>query len=146
MINRLTFSIDINADKETIWKALWDDNAYRQWAGVFYEGSYVVAKDWNEGSIVHFLIPDQSGIYSKIEKHVPNQIIQFKHIGTVVVGEEQPIDDETKKWSGATERYSISEGAETHTLTIDIDVLDEHLEYMSNTFPKALEKLKSNCG
>lgn len=145
MINQLTFSVEINADRKVIWEALWGDSAYREWAGVFYEGSYVVAENWDEGSVVHFLIPDQSGIYSKIEKHIPHHIIEFKHIGTVLGGVEQPIDEETQKWSGATERYSISEEGDTKTLNINIDVLDEHLEFMTDTFPKTLEKLKSNC-
>ncbi|MGH1364551.1 MAG: hypothetical protein ACRBF0_13405 [Calditrichia bacterium] len=146
MINRLTFSIEINADKNTIWKALWDEKSYRDWSGVFFEGSYAVAENWEEGSIIHFLAPDHSGIYSMIEKHIPDKTIQFKHIGNVVAGKEQPVDDEAKKWSGATEMYSVSEGTDTNILTVEIDVLDEHVEFMTNTFPKALEKIKSNCG
>ena len=69
----------------------------------------------------------------------------FKHIGNVAKGKEQPIDDESKKWSGATEIYTLTEGTDTNTLTVDIDVLDEHLEFMSERLPKALEKIKNNC-
>jgi len=145
MINRLKFSIDIKAEKTKIWEVLWKDSLYRDWAGVFFEGSYVVADNWEEGSTVLFLAPDQSGIYSIIKKHIPNKIIQFKHIGNVVKGKEQPIDDEAKKWSGATEIYSLSEGSEGNALTVEIDVLDEHLDFMRSTFPKALEKIKNNC-
>ena len=145
MINRLKFSIDIMAGKTTIWKALWDENYYRDWAGVFYEGSYYVTDNWKEGSKVMFLAPDESGIYSIIESHIPNKVIQFKHIGNVVKGKEQPIDDETRKWSGATEIYSLIEGTDSIALVVQIDVLDEHLEYMSTKFPKALERVKKNC-
>ena len=142
---RLEFSINIKAAKETIWKALWNDASYREWAGIFFEGSYVVAADWKAGSKVHFLGPDQSGIYSIIEKHIPNQIIKFKHIGKVVGGHEQPIDDETKKWSGATEAYTLIQGKDTLALKVEIDVMNEHLAFMTNTFPKALKKIKDNC-
>ncbi len=145
MINRLEFSIDIKAEKATIWKALWEETSYREWAGVFFEGSYAVTDDWKAGSKVHFLAPDQSGIYSIIEKHIPNKIIAFKHIGNVVGGKEQPLDDETKKWSGATEIYTLIEGKETNTLMVEIDVMNEHLAFMTNTFPKALKKIKDNC-
>lgn len=145
MINRLNFSIDIRAEKTTIWKALWNESSYREWAGVFFEGSYAVTNDWEEGSKVHFLSPDESGIYSIIEKHIPNNIIQFKHIGKVVGGKEQPIDDETKKWSGATETYTLTEGKDAITLEVEIDVLNEHLEFMTDTFPLALKKIKENC-
>ena len=145
MINRLQFSTTIKAEKSNIWKALWDDNYYRDWVSVFFEGSYLVVSNWIEGSIVHFLDPDKNGIYSKIEKHIPNKIIVFKHIGNVINGKEQPIDEETKKWSGATETYSLSEIEHGNLLTVDIDILDEHLEFMKTTFPKALEKVKNNC-
>ncbi len=145
MINRLEFSIDIRAEKTKIWKALWDDGSYRKWASVFFDGSYAVADGWKEGSKVHFLGPDKSGIYSVIDKHIPNKIIRFRHIGNVVGGKEQPIDNDSKKWSGATEIYKLTEGKDSNTLTVEIDVLDEHLEFMTNTFPIALEKIKKNC-
>ncbi len=145
MINRLQFSINIKAEKARIWKALWEDKHYRDWGGVFYEGSYCVADSWEESSTVMFLAPDQNGIYSIIERHIPNEVIQFKHIGNLVKGKQQAIDDESKKWSGATEIYSLREGSDFVTLLVEIDVLDEHVEFMTTKFPKALEKVKENC-
>lgn len=143
-INRLQFSIDIKATEEKIWKALWDDTNYRDWSGVFGEGSHYVVDNWKEGSKIMFLASDQSGIYSIIEKHIPNKIIQFKHIGNVVNGKEQPISDDAKKWTGATETYSLKEGKGFFTLLVEIDVLDEHVEFMSAKLPIALEKIKKN--
>ena len=144
-INRLKFSIEINADKSTIWEALWNDDSYRDWASVFFEGSYAISDNWKEGSTVFFLAPDQSGIYSIIEKHIPNSLMAFKHIGNVVKGKEQPIDEDTKKWSGAKETYTLNETDNGIELTVEIDILDEHLDFMSSTLPKALEKVKQNC-
>lgn len=144
-INRLQFSIDIDAEKTKIWNALWDENLYRDWASVFFEGSYVITDNWKEGSKVLFLAPDQSGIYSIIETHIPNKIITFKHIGNVLKGKEQPVDDESKTWTGATETYTLTNGTNSNTLTIEIDVLNEHLDFMTNTLPKALQKVKNNC-
>ncbi len=128
-----------------IWKVLWNEHSYREWAGVFFEGSFLICDNWEEGGKIHFLGPDQSGIYSSIIKHNPAKIIEFKHIGSVVEGKEQPIDDDSKKWTGATEIYALREENETNILTVEIDVMDEHLEFMSKTFPKALEKIKKNC-
>ena len=71
--------------------------------------------------------------------------MMFKHLGNVINGIEQPIDEESKKWSGALETYKIEEGINCNTLTIEIDVLDEHLEFMNSAFPKALNKIKNNC-
>jgi len=102
----------------------------------------MIAKGWEVGGKVHFLSPDQSGIYSIIELHIPNEIIRCKHIGKVIQGKEQPIDDDTQSWTGAKESYILSKNDNDITLTIDIDVQDEHLDYMSKTLPKALEKIK----
>ena len=145
MINRLEFTIDIDAEKSKIWKALWNDGSYRKWANVFFDGSYAVTDNWKENSKVHFLAPDQSGIYSFIEKHIPNKFIEFRHIGNVVKGKEQPLDDEAKKWTGATEISKIEEENDTNLLIVEIDVMDEHLEFMKRKFPKALEVVKNNC-
>ena len=145
MINRLKFAIAIRAEKTKIWKALWDDSSYRDWASVFFEGSYAICESWEEGGKVLFLAPDQSGIFSIIEKHIPNEMIRFKHVGTVVKGIEQPMDEATKEWSGATETYTLTKTADSNTLTVEIDVLDEHLDFMKERLPKALEKVKINC-
>ncbi|WP_299114643.1 hypothetical protein [uncultured Winogradskyella sp.] len=145
MINRLQFSIDIQADKEKIWNALWEDKHYRDWSGVFGEGSHFVVENWKEGNKIMFLDSDQNGIFSSIEKYIPNKIIQFAHIGTVVNGKEQPLDDDTKKWSGTTEAYTIIDGLDFCTLLVDIDILDEHIDFMSEKLPIALKKIKENC-
>ena len=96
MMNRLEFSIIINADHTSIWKALWEDHSNREWASIFFKGSYMLVPKWEAGSHVHFLTPDQSGIFSRIEKYIPNKLIQFKHLGSVKDGIEQAMDEETK--------------------------------------------------
>lgn len=144
-MNKLQFSIDIKAEKNKIWKALWDDASYRDWTSIFSEGSHAVTNNWEEKSIVQFLGKDKSGIYSMIETHIPNKTITFKHIGTVLHGKQQPIDETTKTWSGASETYSLTIGKDCIILTLDIDIMDEHLEFMKETLPKALERVKNNC-
>ena len=79
---RLHFSIDIHASNDAIWKSLWSDQGYSDWASIFFEGSYLLTTTWNANGTIHFLSPDKSGIYSNIESHVPNESILFKHIGT----------------------------------------------------------------
>jgi len=65
-MNRKEFSIDIEADKATIWNALWNVSSYRDWTKVFFEGSYLVAESWEEGSHIHFIGPEANGIYSQL--------------------------------------------------------------------------------
>lgn len=144
MTQTLKFSIDINAERSQIWKALWNDTYYQQWVGVFFKGSYYRIDDWQEGSTIMFLGPDQSGIYSKIEKHKLNEFIHFKHIASVVNGEKQAVDEEAKKWTGANEIYSVEEKANGYTLHVKIDVLEEHVDFMKEKFPDALEIIKTN--
>ena len=144
-LTRLQFSIEIQADESKIWKALWEDENYRDWTSLFYEGSYYLADSWEVGGEIMFLAPDRSGIYSIIETYVPNKIVQFKHIGSVLDGKKQPIDQEAKKWSGAKESYSLKEGVGFITLIIEIDVLNEHIGFMSTRIPLALERIKENC-
>ncbi|HUM45794.1 MAG TPA: SRPBCC domain-containing protein [Chitinophagales bacterium] len=135
----LSIPIKINAPKEKVWKVLWDDTTYRQWTGAFHEGSYAVS-DWNEGSKILFLGPGgDGGMYSTIAKKIPNEFMSFKHLGEVKDGKEQP----TSEWSGAFENYTLKETAGVTELTVEIDVTDDFSNYFKDTFPKALEKVKS---
>lgn len=143
MIQRYHFSIEIKANKESIWNALWDDSNYRAWAHAFFEGSHFVASDLNEGSTIHFVGPDKSGIFSTIKQHKPNEIIHFEHHGLVLEGKEQELDEETKKWTGTNEIYTLEENDGLVTLNIDIDLMDEHVKMMQEQFPVALEIIKN---
>ena len=138
----LNFSIQINAPKEKVWNVLWDDITYRKWTSTFSEGSYAVT-DWEEGSKVLFLSPGGGGMFSIIAKKVSNKFMSFKHLGTVKGGEEQPEDEETKSWSGATENYSLDDKNGGTELTVTIDITEDHESYFKETFPKALESVKT---
>ncbi|MEO6168892.1 MAG: SRPBCC domain-containing protein [Chitinophagales bacterium] len=134
----LSFPIKIKAPKEKVWKVLWDDSTYRLWTGVFQEGSYAVS-DWNEGSKVLFLGPDGSGMYSLIAQSKPNEFMSFKHLGELKDGKEQPASE----WSGALENYTLKETAGVTELTVEMEVTDDFAKYFKDTFPQALEKIKS---
>ncbi|MBC8045460.1 MAG: SRPBCC domain-containing protein [Fimbriimonadaceae bacterium] len=135
------FSITINAPKEKVWKVLWDDDTYRKWTGVFSEGSYAES-DWKEGSKIKFLSPKGEGMYSVINKKIGNEFMSFKHLGVVKDGIEQPLDEETKKWSGAMEEYTLREENGITNLDVEMDITDEYKDYFKGTWPKALQKVK----
>ncbi len=141
-MKKLRFSARINASTEKVWDLLWSDVTYRQWTSVFSEGSHAVT-DWKEGSKVLFLGPEGEGMYSTIARKIPNEFMSFKHLGVVKNGKESPLDDETKKWSGAMENYTLKETKESTELSVEIDVTEEMLDYFNETFPKALDKLKA---
>lgn len=138
----LTFSSDINASPEKIWQVLWEDATYRQWTSAFSEGSYAIS-DWKEKSKVHFLSPSGEGMFSEIDQLVPNAFMSFRHLGVVRNGEEQPQDEETRKWSGAMENYTLERMGDGTRLTVEIDITDDHAQYFQDTFPKALALVKS---
>lgn len=141
-MKQLHFLTQVKAPKEKVWQVLWDDETYRKWTAAFSEGSYAVT-DWNEGSKVLFLSPAGEGMFSTIAKKVPNEFMSFKHLGVVKGGEEQPADEETKKWSGAMENYSLEEKNGITELTVKMDITEELEQYFKETFPKALESIKA---
>jgi len=140
-MRRLRFSININAPKGEVWRAMLDDATYRQWTSAFQEGSYAVT-DWKQGSKALFLTPAGEGMVSRIEAHRPNEFLSIKHLGTVKNGIEDTESEEGKSWAGAVENYELREKDGTSTLTVEMDVSDEYRAYFEETWPKALGKLK----
>ncbi|PBJ11746.1 SRPBCC domain-containing protein [Flavobacterium sp. ACN6] len=137
----LEFKIRIKASAEKVWSVLWNDETYRKWAGVFYEGSYAVS-DWKEGDKVQFLGPDGGGMNSIIETKIPNEYIAFKNAGEIKDFKEQPLNEESKQWLGAMETYRLIQDDEFIDLICQVDVVEQHLDYFKNAFPKALEIIK----
>ena len=82
------------------------------------------------------------GMYSMIEKKIPNERMIFKHIGVMKNGNKLPMDEETKKWSGSHESYFLDDNGDSTTLRVEMDIAEEFSEYFKGVFPKALEKVK----
>src|SRR5687767_8929825 len=134
-LKKLEFRIVIAAPKEKVWRVLWQDETYRLWTRVFSEGSHAVS-DWKEGSKILFLGPEGSGMYSRIEKMVPNEKMFFTHLGEVKDGKEQPESPETGSWAGAQENYTLQDQAGSTVLQVSIDVTGDHTDFFKQTFPK----------
>jgi len=141
-MKKLNFSIPINAAREKVWNVLWDDATYRKWTSVFDEGSYAVS-DWEEGSKVLFLSSSGDGMYSSIERKIPYELMAIKHNGMVKEGKELPVDEKTKDWAGAMETYTLTEENGSTKLSVEIDITEDMQPYFNDTFPKALDKVKS---
>jgi hypothetical protein len=135
-MTKLKFNTKINAPKEKVWDTLWNDTTYRQWTAVFMEGSYAKS-DWKEGSKILFLSPKGDGMFSIIEKKVPNKQMTFKHLGELKNGVE-----ESKNWEGAKESYHLEEKNGVTELDVELDSIGEFEQYFNDTFPKALNILK----
>lgn len=133
----LHFTVNINAPKEKVWETLWDDATYRQWTAAFHPGSYAES-DWNEGSKILFLGPDGRGMFSVIDKKIPNQQMTFRHLGELKDGIEEP-----KDWGeDAIESYQLNDKNGGTELTVQVSGTGDFEEYLKNTFPTALDLLK----
>ncbi|MTH16210.1 SRPBCC domain-containing protein [Flavobacterium sp. LC2016-01] len=137
----LEFKIRIKAPATKVWEVLWNDDTYKEWTGAFCEGSYAIS-DWNEGDKIHFMSPSGEGMNSIIEKKIPNEYMAFKHVGEIKDYKELPLDEETKKWSGAMETYRLTADDEFVDLTTQVDVVEKYIDYFKEAFPKGLEKVK----
>ncbi len=135
------YRIEIDAPAEKVWKVLWEKDTYTDWTGVFCEGSYVKS-DFTERSRAHFLTPGGDGMYSTVEENKENSVMSFRHIGMLKNGEEMPLDEETKRWSGAMETYRLHEAGGRTVLEVDLDITEEHVGYFDKAFPNGLQRVK----
>ncbi|SMO53837.1 SRPBCC family protein [Solitalea koreensis] len=140
-MEKIKFSISINAPKEKVWKVLWDDATYRKWTSAFAEGSHAVT-DWKEGSKVLFLDGKGSGMVSKVAMNKPNEYMSFEHLGIIKNGVEDTDSEEVKAWAGALENYTLIEADGLTSLAVDMDSNEEYKSYFMETWPNALEQIK----
>lgn len=142
-MEKINFSVTINAPKEKVWEVLWDMDAYKAWTTAFYEGSYAKTDNWKEGSKVLFLGPNESGMVSMVAANKPNEYMSFRHLGEVREGVEDTTSENVKVWAGSTENYSLKSEDGTTALSVDMDITKEFKEMFEKMWPKALEKVKA---
>ena len=138
------WSINIDAPRERIWRTLWEDETYRQWTSAFSETSYAVT-DWKEGSKVLFLDGDGNGMVSRVAVHRPNEYMSIQHLGEVKNGVEDTTSDSGKEWAGVHEIYTLTEAEDEEegmTLTVELDLDEQHESMFDIMWPKALHMLK----
>lgn len=140
-MERKVFQTTIDAPKEKVWDILWNDITYREWCGVFSEGSWADT-DWKEGSKARFLSPEGSGMFSRIVANKPREFMGIEHLGLIEKGVEVTEDEKVGDWKGARENYSLSSTGEKTELTVEMDISDAYIDYFSETWPKALSKIK----
>jgi uncharacterized protein YndB with AHSA1/START domain len=140
-IKNLIFTQEINASAETVWNLMWDKKVYIDWTSPFCEGSYYTG-EIELGSRIHFMTPSGQGMYGDVFYLIPNKFIIFKHIGNVLNFNEMPLDAETEKWTGSFEAYKLDEVDGKTTLIVEVDCVEQYVNYMNEKFPFALQELK----
>jgi hypothetical protein len=150
-MKKLQFKISINLPKNEVYDRMLgisDKSTYEQWTVIFnptstYEGN------WEKGSKILFVGFDENGIkggmVSEVIANIKNSFVSVKHYGIVKGGEEVIAGPEVEKWANGFENYIFEESQGTTVVTVELDATDDFLNYMNETYPKALNKLKEIC-
>jgi len=150
-MKKLQFNVKINAPVSKVYEAmlgLKSKLTYEEWTSLFnptstYDGS------WNKGSKILFIGTDEKGerggMVSEIVENIPSQYVSIRHYGLVKDDKEITEGPEVEKWARGFENYSFKDNNGITEIIVDLDATDDFVEYMNQTFPKALEKLKEIC-
>jgi uncharacterized protein YndB with AHSA1/START domain len=145
---KIYFGITIQSTVEKVYKIMLEDAGYREWTSVFnptsrYEGS------WQKGSRILFLGTNHDGkaggMVSRIRENTPNEYVSIEHLGMVKDGIEILPGPEVESWAGILENYTFTSDDGNTFLSVDLDSNPEFESYFSETWPKALAKLKEIC-
>lgn len=138
-MKEMQFTIEIHASKERVWDTLWQDETFREWAGLIDPGTYMKG-ELKEGNEVEYISSENGyGVTSLVEKLIPNEYLLLRHrADTQDVGTRE----RENEWTGGTESYQLTEMDGTTTLAVAFDVPEEMEEYFRVAYPKALERVK----
>ncbi|MGK2864458.1 MAG: SRPBCC domain-containing protein [Chitinophagaceae bacterium] len=150
-MKKLKFNVSINASSNKVYDVMLGINkksTYEEWTALFnptstFEGS------WNKGNKILFIGIDEKGekggMVSKIAENIPNQFVSIQHYGLLKADKEITEGPEVEKWANGFENYSFEENNGTTVVTGDLETTEDFLDYMNQTYPKALDKLKEIC-
>ena len=150
-MEKLQFKVSIHAPVTRVYDCMLGTNSkstYEQWTSLFnatstYEGS------WARGNKMLFVGVDEKGekggLVSRIVENIPNRFVSIQHYGLLKADKEITEGPEVEKWANGFENYTFEENDGTTTVTVDLDTTADFLDYMNQTYPKALSKLKEIC-
>ncbi len=146
-MQKIHFSISINAPKEKVWHTMLDDATYREWTKAFSPGGYYEGS-WEKGSKILFIGPDQNtgkegGMVSRVAENRPYEFISIEHLGILHDGVEDTTSEDARKWTPAFENYTFTEKDGSTEVQVDMDTVDEMKQEFETMWPKALAQLKA---
>ena len=138
-MNEMKFTVEINASKQKVWLTLWQDETFRQWAGIIDPGTYMTGK-LVEGGEVQFISAENGyGVTSLVQKLVPNEFLLLRHSADT---QNSGMAQREKEWTGGAESYELTEKNGVTNLIATFDVPTELEEYFTKNYPKALDCVK----
>ena len=150
-MKKLQFKTNINAPIAKVYNTMLglDNKAtYEAWTAKFnptstYEGN------WEKGSKILFIGTgedgEKGGMVSEIAENIPNKFVSIRSYGILKGDTEITEGEEIEKWAGGLENYTFEENNGITTVTVDVDMTDDYIDYFNETYPKALNKLKELC-
>ena len=66
-------------------------------------------------------------------------------VGVDEKGEKITSGPEVEKWTNGCENFSFLEKNGVTQVTVEMDITEDFLDYMNESYPKALAKLKELC-
>lgn len=150
-MNNIQFTISINASSSKVYDTmlgLSNKSTYEQWTALFNPTSSYEGK-WEKGNKMYFVGVDENGekggMVSEIADCIPNQFVSIRHYGLLKGDIEITEGPDVEQWANGFENYSFEENNGNTTVTVAMDVNDDFLDYMNETYPLALAKLKEIC-
>lgn len=140
----LTFEVTIQAPRAFVCDTMLGPEGYRSWTAVFSEGSHYVGS-WEEGAKIRFLGPSGDGMASEIAEHRPREFVSIRHVGMIENGVEDTTSEKVRAWAPAYETYKFSDVAGGCHVLVTLDTAPDWEQYMLDTYPKALARLKELC-
>ncbi|SHI89049.1 tungsten formylmethanofuran dehydrogenase [Flavobacterium terrae] len=147
-MQKLQFKKEIKASAQKVYETmlgLKSKSTYEYWTAAFnptstYEGS------WEKGSKILFVGEDENGkkggMVSEIVEHKPASFVSIRHYGFLDGDTEITTGEQVEQWAGGHENYNFQENNGITTVIVDMDSIDDYLDYFNNSYPKALDKLK----
>jgi uncharacterized protein YndB with AHSA1/START domain len=144
-MERLQFSVQIQAPPERVWNTMLDDAPYRAWTEPFMPGSYYEG-DWSEGSKMRFLGPGDDGktggMVARVKENRPHEYVSLEHYGVINENVEDTTSEEVKAWAGAQENYTFRPNNGGTEVRVEVDTADDYKQMFEDMWPRALQKLK----
>jgi hypothetical protein len=139
-VKQMRFSIEIGASKEKVWRTMWRDETFRDWANIIDPGTHMVG-ELKEGNEIQFISSENGyGVTSLVAKLVPGEFVLLKHRADT---QDSGARERDQQWTGGEETYALEGNGRAATLTVSFGVPLELEDYFKVAYPKALERLKT---
>jgi uncharacterized protein YndB with AHSA1/START domain len=145
-MKKMHFSTVIQAPRERVWELMLAPDSYREWTAAFCEGS-TYEGSWTPGSRIRFLTPAGEGMVAEVAENRRGEFVSIKHLGAIAKdGTEDTTSEAVRAWAPAFENYRfVDHGNGATEVQVEMDTLPNYEQFMQDTWPKALAKLKEVC-